>query len=154
MPGWFFTAYQSAQFFSQQLVSEQQLKSIIQDFFDMYPGSRENYYNMIATYNFTNDIPKYKMFVKLNPNITDDRREFIADGIRSYFRDDRTILLDLSVAMKAVTSSLMLFQLFVAIVGVIALTLAFFLLLISTTQNVKENVWEYGCLRAMGYTKT
>jgi ABC-type lipoprotein release transport system permease subunit len=41
----------------------------------------------------------------------------------------------------------------VAIVGVIALTLAFFLLLISTTQNVRENVWEYGCLRAMGYTK-
>ena len=108
---------------------------------------------MIANYNFTNDIPKYKMFVKLSSNVTDDRREFIADGIRSYFRDDRTILLDLSVAMKAVTSSLALFQIFVAVVGVIALTLAFFLLLISTTQNVRENVWEYGCLRAMGYTK-
>jgi hypothetical protein len=34
---------------------------------------------------------------------------------------------------------------FVGIVGVIALILAFFLLLISTTQNIKENVWEYGC---------
>jgi len=41
----------------------------------------------------------------------------------------------------------------VVIIGVIGLTLAFFLLLISATQNVKENVWEYGCLRAMGYTK-
>lgn len=55
--------------------------------------------------------------------------------------------------MKAVTQSLGLFQIFVGLIGVIALTLAFFLLLVSTTQNVKENVWEYGCLRAMGFNK-
>ena len=30
------------------------------------------------------------------------------------------------------------------------MTLAFFLLLISTTQNIKENVWELGVLRAIG----
>lgn len=40
-----------------------------------------------------------------------------------------------------------------AVVGTIALILAFFLLLISTTQNIRENVWEYGCLRAIGFTK-
>ena len=39
------------------------------------------------------------------------------------------------------------------VIGVISLILAFFLLLISTTSNIKENVWEYGCLRAMGFTK-
>ena len=50
------------------------------------------------------------------------------------------------------TSSLNLFQIFVGVVGAIALSLAFFLLKISTTQNIKENVWEYGCLRAMGLT--
>lgn len=133
IPGWFFTAYQSAQFFSQQLISEPQMVSLLKDFFSMYLNAEDNYNDMIASYNFTNDIPKYKMFVRLSSNITDERREFIADGIRSYFRDDRTILLDLSVSMKAVTSSLALFQIFVAIVGVIALTLAFFLLLISTT---------------------
>ena len=36
----------------------------------------------------------------------------------------------------------------------IALSLAFFLLLVSTTQNIKENIWEYGCLRAIGLTKS
>ena len=46
-----------------------------------------------------------------------------------------------------------MFSIFNSIVGVIALILAFFLLLISTTQNVRENVWEYGCLRAMGFSK-
>jgi ABC-type antimicrobial peptide transport system permease subunit len=52
-----------------------------------------------------------------------------------------------------VEKSLVLFEIFVGLVGTIALILAFFLLLISTTQNIKENVWEYGCLRAMGFTK-
>lgn len=37
--------------------------------------------------------------------------------------------------------------------GLIALILAFFLLLISTTSNIKENVWELGVLRAMGLTQ-
>jgi len=32
IPGWYFTAYQSAQFFSQQLVSETQYKALIDDF--------------------------------------------------------------------------------------------------------------------------
>jgi predicted lysophospholipase L1 biosynthesis ABC-type transport system permease subunit len=36
----------------------------------------------------------------------------------------------------------------------IALILSFFLLLISTTSNIKENVWEFGVLRAMGLTKS
>jgi hypothetical protein len=153
LPGWWFTGYQSAQFFGQQLVSESQYREILEDYFDTHEGTRENFQELIATYNFTEDVPKYKLFVNISPNCTRDRREQIANGIRSFFRDEMTILLDLDVAMQAVQSSLTLFQIFVGIVGFIALTLAFFLLLVSTTQNVKENVWEYGCLRAMGFTK-
>ena len=33
------------------------------------------------------------------------------------------------------------------------MTISFFLLLISTTQNVTDAVWEYGVLRSMGVTK-
>jgi ABC-type antimicrobial peptide transport system permease subunit len=153
IPGFFFTAYQSAQFFGQQLVSEKQYKAILEDYFRTNPGARKNFEDMISSYNFTEDVPKYKLFIKLAPNIDADRRQQIADGVRSYFRDEMTILLDLKDAMSAVNTSLNLFQVFVALVGFIALTLAFFLLLVSTTQNVKENIWEYGCLRAMGFTK-
>ena len=38
-------------------------------------------------------------------------------------------------------------------IGAISLTIAFFLLLIATTTNVKEAVWEFGVLRSMGVTK-
>lgn len=88
---------------------------------------------MINTYNFTNDIPKYKVFVKLNQTISDERRAQLADGIRSYFRDERTLLLDMKDALKSVSKSLQLFNIFNSLIGVIALILAFFLLLISTT---------------------
>jgi ABC-type antimicrobial peptide transport system permease subunit len=59
----------------------------------------------------------------------------------------------LKEAMSTVQNSLMLFNIFIGVVGVIALTLSFFLLLVSTTQNIKENLWEYGCLRAMGFSE-
>jgi ABC-type antimicrobial peptide transport system permease subunit len=45
-----------------------------------------------------------------------------------------------------------MFEIFIGIVGVISLTLSFFLLLISTTANIKENLWEFGVLRAIGLT--
>jgi ABC-type antimicrobial peptide transport system permease subunit len=153
IPGWFFTAYQSAQFFGQQLISEIQMRAILEDYFNTYSGTREKYEEIIEGYNFTEMIPKYKLFIKLNPNITAMRREEIANGVRSYFRDSFTILIDLKEALTAVDASLLLFTVFVSVIGIIALTLAFFLLMVSTTQNVKENIWEYGCLRAIGYTK-
>jgi len=45
------------------------------------------------------------------------------------------------------------FNFIVGIIGVISLILTFFLLLVATTQNIKDNIWEYGVLRSMGVTK-
>ena len=44
-------------------------------------------------------------------------------------------------------------QLFMSLIALISLFIAFFLLMISTTQNVHEAVWEYGVLRSIGVTK-
>ena len=93
------------------------------------------------------------MFIKLAEDISADRREFIANGVRAYFRDDLTMLVDRQVLLRSINSTLTLFQVFVTIVGAIALILAFFLLLISTTSNIKENLWEFGVLRAIGLDK-
>ena len=40
-----------------------------------------------------------------------------------------------------------------AIIAIIALIIAFFLLMTSTTQNINEAIWEYGVLRSMGLTE-
>lgn len=42
------------------------------------------------------------------------------------------------------------FEIFNAVVAIIALLLSFFLLLISFISNVRNNCWEIGILRAIG----
>ena len=46
-----------------------------------------------------------------------------------------------------------IFNVFVALIAAIALFIAFFLLLVASTQNVNDAIWEYGVLRSMGLTK-
>jgi len=58
---------------------------------------------------------------------------------------------DIVDSFSAVTQ---IFNLFTAIIAAIALFLAFFLLVISMTQNVTDASWEYGVLRSMGLTES
>ena len=86
---------------------------------------------MMKSYNCSNNIPKYKILVKLDPSISKSRREYVANGIRAYYRDDLTKLVDINIGFEAIESITTLFQYFVYLVGTIALILAFFLLKIS-----------------------
>ena len=90
--------------------------------------------------------------MKLNPDITADEREIIANGIRSQFFGKTGILLTKNEIIETAKSVDIIFNIFVAIIAVIALSIAFFLLLISMTQNIMEACWEYGVLRSMGVT--
>lgn len=49
--------------------------------------------------------------------------------------------------VRKVTTNLDLLTIFLVIVAVIAIVLAFFLLLLSNISNIRENVWEFGILR-------
>ena len=56
-------------------------------------------------------------------------------------------------AIGSFSSVTQIFNLFTGIIAAISLFLAFFLLLISMTQNVNEASWEFGVLRSMGLTQ-
>ena len=53
---------------------------------------------------------------------------------------------------EALASINLVFNIFVGIVAIIALFIAFFLLLIAMTQNINDAIWEYGVLRSIGLT--
>jgi ABC-type antimicrobial peptide transport system permease subunit len=91
--------------------------------------------------------------VKLAENIPQYRRDFIANGIRAFLRDDLSFVFDILDLRASLDSSLSLFSLFSVIVGTIALILAFFLLLTSTNANIRDNFWELGVLKAIGLSK-
>lgn len=119
-----------------------------------YPGYKYNFDNLIAKYKFTDNVPKSGLFVKLEEGISQQRRDFVANGIRSYFGTPSTVLFDMKVEKEALDEAINVFNIMVLVVGAISFILAFFLLLVSTTTNIRENMWEYGCLRSMGLTKS
>jgi len=73
------------------------------------------------------------VFVKLNPAITDEEREVIANRIRSQFYGKIGVLLTKHEVEKTYRSVSVIFKIFVVIIAVISLSIAFFLLLISMT---------------------
>lgn len=96
LPGFLFTGYKTGQMLlSQMVVSEPQYKALLDEFFNLYPNSEANYRDMVKSYNFTNNVPKSSMFIKLDPNISTERRSQVAEGVRSFFRDGSMFLLDL-----------------------------------------------------------
>lgn len=104
-------------------------------------------------YQFTDCIGKNRLYVKLSPDITSDQRLYVANGIRNYFIGVSSVLVVKNDIVATVTQVSTAFNIFIYIVGAISLFLAFFLLLIATTANVMDAVWEYGVLRSMGVTK-
>lgn len=58
---------------------------MMQDLFDHNLGYEKNYKEDIEGYEFVDGVPKESLFVKLNPDITDDQRSYVANGIRNYF---------------------------------------------------------------------
>lgn len=63
------------------------------------------------------------------------------------------IVVDLNKFLLTIDSTLQLLQLFIVVVGSIAFIITFFLLIVSTTSNIRENMWEFGVLRAIGLKK-
>ena len=112
------------------------------------------YNDTIGETQFNDGIAKIALMIKLNPNITDSKRDFVANGVRSFFHDKTTVLYSKKEIEDTLKSTSLIFNAFVAVIGGIALTIAFFLLLISTTQNVTDAIWEYGVLRSMGVTRS
>ena len=77
----------------------------------------------------------------------------MANGVRSFFTSKETVLFTKSQVTDTLESTATIFNIFVAIIACIALTISFFLLLVSTTQNVTDAIREYGVLRSMGITR-
>jgi ABC-type antimicrobial peptide transport system permease subunit len=84
---------------------------------------------------------------------TDNERTDFANGLRNYFRDEKTLLFDVIGLVEETATTFGYINLFYIVVALIAITLSFFLLLVSFVSNVRENSWEFGVLRAVGLNK-
>jgi ABC-type antimicrobial peptide transport system permease subunit len=155
IPGFFFMSYRQITYSGSVLVSHSDYKRVLENLMADQTDDimANNFRETTKGYNFTDNIPKEFLFVRLKPGLPLYRREFISNGIRAYLRDDLSFVFDIEDLKKSLESSLSLFSLFSLIVGVIAIILAFFLLLTSTNANIRDNAWELGVLKAIGVNK-
>ena len=151
MPGFRFSDYTEVS--PTGLVSEDQYLQMMKDYVPMFPGCTEWWADARKQYQWTDGIPKSNIMVKLVDGISADNRSYVANGMRSRFNDPLTKVFVKQDVVDSLNEINEIFNLMVYIIAAISLVIAFFLLLIATTQNVKEAVWEYGVLRSMGVTK-
>jgi hypothetical protein len=52
-----------------------------------YLNVTEGYEAFINTWQFVDNIPKRRLFVKLNPTITSSETNLVANGIRNFFNE-------------------------------------------------------------------
>eukprot|EP00455_Lapot_gusevi_P003462 TRINITY_DN11415_c0_g1_i4.p1 TRINITY_DN11415_c0_g1~~TRINITY_DN11415_c0_g1_i4.p1 ORF type:complete len:879 (-),score=175.03 TRINITY_DN11415_c0_g1_i4:116-2752(-) len=98
----------------------------------------------------TDQPPKSMLLVKLTPGTSRDLREDVLNGLRTFFKSDATISIDTLTVIERAKTATELMNLFFNVVGLIAMVLCFFILLLSFTANVHQNSWEFGVLRAIG----
>ena len=124
------------------------------DYNNTYPN-KTKYYNLTVNETWTYDVPKEVLMVKFAKNITTQRRDYIMNGLRSIVISSYpgNLVIDVSALLSGLTGLDNAFTMIVGIIGIIALIITFFLLLVSTTHNIRDSVWEYGVLRSMGVTK-
>eukprot|EP00916_Digyalum_oweni_P011718 GHVL01019485.1.p1 GENE.GHVL01019485.1~~GHVL01019485.1.p1 ORF type:complete len:1182 (-),score=200.61 GHVL01019485.1:1132-4545(-) len=110
--------------------------------------------NSNLDFEFLYNLPMGKeiLFVRLKADTLKIVRENILNDIRASV-DRLTLVVDVTDVTKSVESGVDLLRVLFSVVVVVSLTLAFFLLWISTTGNIKENAWEIGVLRAVGLSK-
>ena len=122
------------------LISEVQYDQMLSDYLvwmnNTWNPAEEILANLTAKYQCRDRIPKRFLYIKLDPYISTDDHVFVANGIRSFFDSQLTRLFEKKQVEDSLKQVKNVFNIMVNIIGVISLTIAFFLLLISTTQNV------------------
>lgn len=101
-------------------------------------------------------IPKSVLQMKYSKDISVSDKATLINGLRSIIAAEglkNALVVDVQEILKGLTGMDNSFTMIVSVIGLIALTITFFLLLVSTTHNIKDNIWEYGVLRSMGVTK-
>lgn len=135
------------------VVSYPTYQQLLLDFNATYPNP--DFDELLVGQGYSYNVPKQKLLVKYDKGITSQRREYILNGLRSLFPSGawQPIIVDVVSIVESLRTVNIVFTFIVGVIGIISLILTFFLLLVATTQNIKDNIWEYGVLRSMGVTK-
>ena len=155
MPGFgmFFSSYKTASkmVLTSMETYEYLMKKDLQDS-NIDEGDLKDFYKKQPK-NMSHNIPKEKLYIKYKKVLNEIERIELANGLRNNFNDIYTMLFDTEEFIADSSEAFYYLDIFYYIVALIAIILSFFLILVSFHTNVKEHVWEFGILRALGLNK-
>ena len=106
---------------------------------------------------------KDRLRIKIQPGVSPGERDIIwyvnfrfnrfRNQIRGILEDNTLIVIDIQKIESNMETTQLIFNIFIIFLGIIAFIISFFMLLVATTSNIKENMWEFGVLRAIGLRK-
>ena len=91
--------------------------------------------------------------VKFNKNTTRMIKDIAIMEIRNLINSDNTQLVNTDDFLESAEKSSNILEMFFILIGLIALVLSFFLIWISFNANIRENICEFGIIRAIGLSK-
>ena len=89
--------------------------------------------------------------IKLKPDISDDERELIVNQLQSLtYESDNIFIVDVIKIDRTLSEYMLIIDILIFVISLISLTLMFFMIMITISANIRDNMFEYGVLRAMG----
>jgi ABC-type antimicrobial peptide transport system permease subunit len=162
-----FSSYSSISRFAPGLISLEQvcfilikMNQIIQRAFQRNPSLKDRYLNSKYKNKIYDLARKRFLFskhiiyiVKFNQNTTRPIKDIVFMELQNLIDSDNTQVVMTDDLLKAAEEASDVLNLFFIIIGLIALILSFFLIWMSFYSNIRENICEYGILRAIGLSK-
>uniref|UniRef100_A0A6U6A8Q8 ABC3 transporter permease C-terminal domain-containing protein n=1 Tax=Guillardia theta TaxID=55529 RepID=A0A6U6A8Q8_GUITH len=143
-PGFFFSSYEAATSVSDPplLVNEDTWQKL----FDLAVEAS----NLNATrLGLPKRPPKRTLHIRLKETADEQERVDLINSLRPYL-EESTSISDTLQLVEVTSGTVNMMMLFFYLIAFIASVLCFFMLFITFEANVRENLWEFGVLRALG----
>lgn len=136
------------------------MNQIIQREFERNPSLKERYLKS-KYYTKVNDLTRKRFLfgkknfnkVKFFDNTTRLYKDIVFIELQNLIDNDNTQIVMTDEILKAAEDASDVLQIFFIIIGLISLILSFFLIWMSSYSNIRDNICEYGILRAIGLSK-
>ncbi|KAI9104652.1 FtsX-like permease family-domain-containing protein [Phlyctochytrium arcticum] len=97
-------------------------------------------------------VPLQKMLIKTAAHATDQQLGSLANEITNAVNNDKITVTVTREQVRGTTAASTYVMYLFYLVAIVGLVYCFFVLWLSFTANIRENSWEFGVLRAIGFT--
>lgn len=151
-----YSSYSTIANFAPILISNIQMKNLIDYQMMIDEGLRTKLQSLPAFTQTPDNIRKQHLLIKFYDDAPRDLRESVFFGLKNFINvekdNTRSVFVDELIDSAKTAADIL--EYFFIVVGLIALILAFFLVWTSFYCNIKDNLSEYGIMRAIGVNQS